>query len=81
MVETLQCLKKYGQRLDFEIAREMGMPLATVRKQLVGLAARREVVMCELTRFEDGKRIDAWQCRVSGYLPPAAPGRKATAKT
>lgn len=79
--ETLQCLQKYGQRLDFEMAREMGMPPATVRRRLVGLAAKREVVMCDLTRFEDGKRIDAWQCRVSGYLPPAAPGRKATAKT
>jgi hypothetical protein len=81
VIETLQCLKKYGQRLDLEIAREIGMPLATVRKQLVGLAAKREVVMCDLIRYEDGKRIDAWQCRVSGYVPPAAPGRKATSKT
>ena len=81
MIATLQCLKKYGQRLDLEMAREMGVPLATVRKQLIGLAAKNEVVMCELTRFENGKRIDAWQCRVSGYLPPAAPGRKATVKT
>ena len=79
MLETLQCLKKYGQRLDLEIAKEMGMPLATVRKQLVGLAATRAVIMCNLTRFENGKRIDAWQCRVSGYLPPPAPGRKAKA--
>ena len=76
MIETLQCLKKYGQRLDLEIAKEMGVPLATVRQQLVGLAATRAVIMCSLTRFEDGKRIDAWQCRVSGYVPPAAPGRK-----
>ena len=28
-------------------------------------------------RFENGKRIDALQCRVSGYVPPAGPGRKA----
>ena len=76
MIETLQCLKKYGQRLDFEIASEMGVPLATVRRELTGLAAAREVIMCNLTRFEDGKRIEAWQCRVSGYAPPAAPGRK-----
>ena len=81
MIETLQCLKKYGQRLDLEIAREMGVPLATVRRRLVGLAATRAVVMCNLTRFEDGKRIDAWQCRVSGYAPPAAPGRKAKPKS
>jgi len=78
--ETLQCLKKYGQRLDLEISSEMGVPSATVRKRRVGLAANREVVMCELTRFEDGKRIDARRCRVSGYAPPAAPVRKATVK-
>ena len=76
VIETLQCLKKYGQRLDLEIAKEMGLPLATVRRQLVSLAASRAVIMCSLTRYEDGKRIDAWQCRVSGYVPPVAPGRK-----
>jgi DNA-binding IclR family transcriptional regulator len=76
VIEILQCLKKYGQRLDLEIAKEMGVPLATVRRQLVGLAATRAVIMCNLTRFENGKRIDAWQCRVSGYIPPVAPGRK-----
>jgi predicted ArsR family transcriptional regulator len=74
--ETLQCLKKYGQRLDLEIAKEMGVPLATVRRRLVDLAAARAVIMCSLTRFEGGKRIDAWQCRVSGFIPPVAPGRK-----
>jgi DNA-binding IclR family transcriptional regulator len=76
VLDTLQCLKKYGQRLDLEIAREMGVPLATVRRRLVALAGKREIVMCDLTRFENGKRIDAWQCRVSGYVPPPAPGRK-----
>ena len=81
MIATLQCLKKYGQRLDLEIATEMGVPLATVRRRLVGLAATRAVVMCNLTRFENGKRIDAWQCRVSGYIPPVAPGRKAKRTT
>ena len=81
VIDTLQCLKKYGQRLDLEIASEMGVSLATVRRRLVSLAAKGEVVMCDLTRFENGKRIDAWQCRVSGYVPPSAPGRKPTPKT
>jgi predicted ArsR family transcriptional regulator len=75
--EVLQCLKKYGQRLDLEIAHEMGVPLATVRQRLVGLADTGAVIMCKLTRYENGKRTDAWQCRVSGYVPPLAPGRKA----
>jgi hypothetical protein len=77
VTDVLQCLKKYGQRLDLELAKEMGMPLATVRQRLAGLAATGAVIMCNLTRFENGTRIDAWQCRVSGYVPPLAPGRKA----
>ena len=81
MTETLQCLKKYGQRLDLEIAKEMGVPLATVRQQLAGLAATGQIVTCNLTRFEGGKRISALQCRVSGYVPPPAPGRKAKSTT
>ena len=81
MIETMKCLKKYGQRLDLEIAKEMGLPLATVRQRLTGLAATGAVITCSLTRFENGKQIDAWQCRVSGYVPPLAPGRKAKAAT
>lgn len=81
MLEILECLKKHGQRLDLEIAKEMGVPLATVRERLAGLAATGEVITCSLTRFENGKRIDAWQCRVSGYVPPMAAGRKAKPTT
>ena len=80
MVEILDCLKKYGQRLDVEIAKETGMPLAAVQERLAALAVTGAVITCKLTRFEKGKRIDAWQCRVSGYVPPPAPGRKATPK-
>ncbi|MGH8700448.1 MAG: helix-turn-helix domain-containing protein [Burkholderiales bacterium] len=76
MIEILQCLKKHGERLDSEIAKEMGMPLATVRQRVAGLAATGAVITCKLTRFENGNRIDAWLYRVSGYMPPAAPGRK-----
>ena len=57
----MQCLKKHGQRLDLEIAAEMRVPLATV---------------CKLTRYEGSKTIEAWQCRVSGYVPAPATGRK-----
>jgi hypothetical protein len=80
VVEILDCLKKYGQRLDVEIAKETGVPLTAVQERLAALAATGEVITCKLTRFEKGMRIDAWQCRVSGYVPPPAPGRKATPK-
>jgi hypothetical protein len=74
--EVLQYLTRHGERLDSEIAAETGMPLATVRQRVAGLAAAGEVITCPLTRFENGHRIDAWLCRVSGYIPPSAPGRK-----
>ena len=41
-----------------------------------GISAAGEVVMCQLTRYEGSKTIEAWQCRVSGYVPAPAPGRK-----
>jgi transcription initiation factor IIE alpha subunit len=77
VVDVLDCLRKHGQRLDLEIAKETGVPLEAVRETLNGLAATGAVILCTLTRFERGKRIDAWQCRISGYVPPLAPGRKA----
>jgi hypothetical protein len=80
LVDVLDCLKKYGQRLDLEIAKETGVPLDAVRERLAALAATGAVITCMLTRFDNGKRTDAWQCRVSGYVPPLAPGRKAAPK-
>lgn len=76
MTETLECLKKHGQRLDLEIAREMRVPLATVRLHLTALAESREAIVCKTIQFEKGRAFEAWQGRVSGFVPPAAPGRK-----
>lgn len=81
MSEILECLKKYGQLLDSQIAKETGMPLATVRQRLAALAASGDIITCNLIRFDNDKRIEALQCRVSGYVPPLAPGRKAKATT
>ena len=77
MHEVLQCLKKYGQRLDVEIAEETRMPLATVRSRIAELRASGAVVTCKLTRYEGDRTIEAWECRVSGYASKPAPGRKA----
>ena len=76
MTEILQCLKKHGQRLDLEIARELRVPLATVRQHLAALADSRQAVVCKTIQFENGRQVEAWQGRVSGFVPPAAPGRK-----
>lgn len=76
MIDTLQCLKKHGERLDSEIAEEMGMSLPMVREGLTRLAAAGEIITCSLTRFESGIRTEALVCRVAGYVPRRAPGRK-----
>jgi DNA-binding IclR family transcriptional regulator len=81
VIEILECLQKYGQRLDLEIARETGVPLTAVRERLAHLVASGAVIKCDLTRFEHGKRIEAWQCRIAGYHPPVAPGRKSKLST
>jgi hypothetical protein len=73
---VLECLKKHGQRLDTEIADETRMPLELVRVELKALASVGAIMMCKLTRFEAGQPVASWQCRVSGYVPPKAPGRK-----
>jgi len=43
-----------------------------VQKLLAELSAAGAVVMCKLTRYERSKTIEAWQCRVSGYVPAPA---------
>jgi len=47
-----------------------------LRRRVVLRQCTGEVVMCQLTRYEGSKTIEAWQCRVSGYVPAPAPGRK-----
>ena len=79
MPKLLPCLKKHGQRLDSELANETGLPIAKVRQRLTELAATGAVVTCNLTRFEHGKRIEGLMCRMSGWIPPPAPGRKTKA--
>jgi hypothetical protein len=75
--QILHCLTKYGQRLDSELAKETGVPIAKVRQRLAELAATGAIITCNFARFEHGKRTDGLLCRISGWVPPPAPGRKA----
>ena len=81
MHEILEYLKKGGERLDSEIAAATGVPLAKVRQHVKDLHARGAVMVCRSIRYTEGKEIEGVLCRVSGYIPPAAPGRKAKPKT
>lgn len=69
MKEILQYLKKYGDRLDTEIAVATGISLANVRLQLSELAAKGEVMACLSTRFEKGKKIEGIRCRLADISP------------
>ncbi|MBI4808753.1 MAG: ArsR family transcriptional regulator [Nitrosomonadales bacterium] len=76
MKTILQYLKTHGERTDSEIAEATGLTLAKVRTQLTDLAAKREIMVCHSIRYEKGKQIEGMKCRLAGFIPPAAPGRK-----
>ncbi|MDO8311353.1 MAG: ArsR family transcriptional regulator [Sideroxyarcus sp.] len=76
MKEILQYLKTHGERLDTEIAEAVGITLAEVRTQLSELAAKGEIMACHSIKYEKGKKIEGIKCRIAGFIPPAAPGRK-----
>jgi transcription initiation factor IIE alpha subunit len=80
MNEILQFLKTRGERLDTEIAEATGISLAKVRAHVTSLTAQGAVMSCHSIRFEKGKKIEGIRCRISGYIPPATPGRKSKAQ-
>ncbi len=69
-----------GERLDSEIAAATGLSLANVRLGVTDLKARGAVMVCRSIRYKDGKEIEGILCRISGYIPPLAPGRKSKAQ-
>jgi hypothetical protein len=78
--EILKYLKDRGEKLDSEIAVAMDMPLDIVRRHVSALSARGEIMTCQSTRFVEGRKIEGMLCRIAGYVPPAAPGRKPKAQ-
>lgn len=62
--------------MDFQIAKDLGTTLQAAKEKLAELAASNEVIMCYVMRFEGKQKIEGYACRISGYIPPAAPGRK-----
>lgn len=77
---VLEYLKKHGQRCDREIAKETGISLIQVRSSILELESTKSISSCSVINFEDGVAIEGMLCRISGYIPPAAPGRKAAPK-
>jgi len=75
---VLEYLKKHGQKCDREIAKATGISLIQIRNSISELELTKAISSCSVTNFEDGVAIEGMLCRISGYIPPAAPGRKAT---
>jgi hypothetical protein len=73
---VLTHLKKHGQLLDSEISVATGISILDVRAAVSSLSSRGSVSLCDVTKFEDGIPVDRLLCRLSGFYPQAAPGRK-----
>lgn len=76
MNPILQYLKLHGESQDSDIAKAVGLSLANARIQLAELTAKGDIMSYQSTKFEGGKKIEGMRCRIAGYIPPAAPGRK-----
>jgi hypothetical protein len=81
LAEIIEYLKQHGERLESEIAKGLGLSADKVHARLADLSARGEVIMCQVVRYTDGKAVPGTLCRVAGYIPPAAPGRKPKARS
>lgn len=77
----IKCLKKHGQLLDREIAKETGIPLSTVRDSLSSLSERGEISHCSVTRYDNGKPVKSALCRIAGFAPSWSTYRRTPAKT
>jgi len=78
--QILEYLKKHGQLLDFDIAAATKLSLAEVRASISELSARGDISKCSVTSYAKGKAVEGFQCRVSGFVPRPAPGRKPAAR-
>ena len=76
MTKILDYLKKHGERSDVDIAAATRIPLADLHLNLTELRAKGQIMLCDSIKYVKGKEVKATLCRVSGYVPPAAPGRK-----
>jgi len=79
--EILQYLSKHGEQFETEIAVATGISRTDVRRFIAELASNGEIMTCLSTRFEKGRKIEGISCRLTGFIPPASPGRKPKAQT
>jgi len=72
----LEFLKANGQRMESEIADALKMPVTRVKTHVASLTSSGDIICCNVTKFDAGKKIEGISCRLSCYMPPPARGRK-----
>ena len=78
--QVLDYLRQHGQEVDRKIASDTGISLIQVHESVKELEKAKKIFTCSITNFELGEAVEGLMCRISGYIPPAAPGRKSAAK-
>jgi hypothetical protein len=74
--DLFDCVKRHGQIIDRQLAKELGLPLDEVRAIVYQLQASNKLYTCDIINFEDGVEVKGLLCRVSCFSPKASPGRK-----
>lgn len=74
--DLFDCVKRHGQIVDRQIAKELGLSLDEVRSLVHQLQVKNKLYTCDIINFEDGVEVKGLLCRVSCFSPKASPGRK-----
>lgn len=74
-------VKRHGQVVDSQIAKELGLSLEEVRALVHELQTRNKLYTCDIINFENGVEVKGLLCRVSCFMPKGSPGRKPATKS
>ena len=74
--DLFDCVKRHGQIIDRQLAKELGLTLDEVRALVYQLQASNKLYTCDIINFEDGVEVKGLLCRMSCFMPKGSPGRK-----
>lgn len=78
--DLFDCVKRHGQIIDRQLAKELGLTLDEVRALVYQLQASNKLYTCDIINFEDGVEVKGLLCRMSCFMPKGSPGRKPAIK-
>ena len=79
--DLFDCVKRHGQIIDRQLAKELGLTLDEVKVMVDQLQASNKLYTCDVINFEDGAEVKGLLCRLSGFIPKGSPGRKPARKS